>query len=197
MKRILSLDASSTTIGLSVIDYDNRSMNLIHKEFYKPPKKGDLFERLFITKTYIKNKIQEFSPDEVAMEDIVLFMNKFSTAKTITTLAILNRTVGLAIYEEMKKPPFLYNAMKIRHKIKKDGYLPSKEDIPDLVSEILNIKFNWIYRKYKGNQIKSEENFDIADAIACGICHIYISREEGSKNTKKKKKKKSKKNEKR
>jgi len=175
MKRVLSLDASSTTIGLAIIDYDDQSMTLVHKEYYKPPKKGNLFERLSAVRIFIQDKVDEFKPDCTSMEDIVLFM-KFSTAKTITTLAILNRTVGLAIYDKIKKPPYLYNALRIRHAIKPTKALPPKEDIPDVVANILNFDFDFKMRRSKGKQIRAEENYDIADAIACGICHVYMDR---------------------
>lgn len=185
----MSLDASSTTIGISIIDYDDSSINLHHKEYYKPPKKGNLFERLAAVRQFIQDKIDEFNPDDTAMEDIVLFMGSGpkcpvckkptgggSTAKTITTLAVLNRTVGLAIYDKTGKAPYLYNAMRIRHAIKLDKTLPPKEEIPNVVATILGFTFDFKMRKSKGKLIPSEENFDMADAIACGICHVYMDR---------------------
>lgn len=191
MKRILSLDASSTTIGLSVIDYQLPKIELIHTEFYKPPKKGDIFERLYEVKHFIKEKISEFKPDETAMEDIVLFMSKNSTAKTITTLAILNRTVGLSIFEEMGKSPYLYNAMKIRHTIKQNKKLPPKEEVPELVAKLLNTNYNWLTKTYRGKEKILTENYDIADAIACGLCHIYLQKQDVKpKKSKKKTRKK-------
>lgn len=211
MKRVMSLDASSTTIGIAIIDYDDSSMSLEHKEYYKPPKKGNLFERLAAVRKHIQDKIDEFNPDSTSMEDIVLFMGSGpkcpickkptgggSTAKTITTLAVLNRTVGLAIYDKTGKPPYLYNAMRIRHAIKPDKALPPKEEIPNVVANILGFKWDFKMKKSKGKMVPADENFDMADAIACGVCHVYMDRAGKAdqlqiKKKKKRKKKKTKK----
>ena len=174
----MGLDASSTTIGLCLLSYNENPlkpalMKLEHVEFFKPPKKGNIFERLSKTRAFIYDRIVKLKPDCVAIEDIVLFMNNKSTAKTIVTLAVLNRTVGLSVFDKINSPPYLYNAMRIRHAIKKDGYLPTKEDIPELVADILGIKFPYVKNK-KGN--KAIENEDMADSIACAICHVYMDR---------------------
>lgn len=192
----MGFDASSTTIGICVVDYCKSSAKLKHLEYYKPPKKGGLFERLSAVRDLINSKIDEFNPDACAIEDIVLFMSGASTAKTITTLAVLNRTVGLAIYDKMKSPPYLYNAMKIRHAIKLDKKLPSKEEIPELVAKLLKFKFPYEYiRKRDGSSELKKENYDMADAVAVAYCHIKIDREgkidevQNKKKSRKKKKK--------
>lgn len=173
MKRVLSLDASTSTIGLSVLEYNETDIKFIHVEYFKPPKKGNLFERLSAVRLYIESKIDEFNPDFCAIEDIVLFMGGRTTAKTIIALAVLNRTVGLAIYDKQKKAPYAYNALRIRHAIKKEKALPPKEEIPELVAEILNIDFPYVFKRNKKPLV---ENEDMADAIAVGICHIYMDR---------------------
>lgn len=196
MKTVLGLDASSTTIGICLLSYDDANIKLDYIDYYKPPKKGNIFERLSKVRHYISDKIDEFEPDDVSLEDIVFHMKSHSTAKTITTLAVLNRTVGLAVLDKMEKAPYLYNVMRIRHAIKLDKTLPSKEDIPELVAKILDIKFP--YKKNKlGNIV--EESGDMADAVACGLCHVFMDRQGRAdalqlpkkKKRKRKKKKKS------
>lgn len=192
MPRILSLDASSSTIGMAVMDYDSSSISLIHYEYFKPPKKGNIFERLSKTRFWIQKWVREFKPDVSAVEDIVLYMSKGSTAKTVTTLAIFNRMVGLTLLDEIGKPPFLYNALKIRHQIKPNKNLPAKEDMPELVADIIGFDFDYQMKKKRdGTWEIKEENQDMADAIACGLCHIYLDRAglaEASQIPKKKKK---------
>lgn len=176
MKRIMGIDASTATIGLCIVDYCDHTAKLKHQEYYKPPTKGNLFERLAAVRVYIQEKIDEFNPDDLAIEDIALFM-KLSTARTITTLAVLNRTVGLAIYDKTNKPPYLYNALRIRHAIKLDKNLPPKEDIPELVAKVLKFKFPYEYKKTRdGSKKLKEEIFDMADAIAVALCHIKMDR---------------------
>lgn len=170
--RLLSLDASTTTIGLAVFDYTSfLDKKLIHHEFYKPPKDGDIFERLAQVRDFIYSRLETYKPDHVALEDIILFMKGHSTAATVSALAVLNRTVGLAIYNHSGKSPELLNVMKIRHAIKLDKVLPPKEDIPDLVAHHLNMSFPWVLNK-KAKPIV--ENYDMADAMAVGLACIKI-----------------------
>ena len=114
-------------------------------------------------------------------------MKNKSSANTITTLAVINRIIGLTVFDKLNKPPYLYNAMRIRHAIKKGKDLPSKQDIPDLVADILNIKFPYVKNRNGDN---AKENEDMADAIACGICHIYMDRKGKADQLQIKKKKK-------
>lgn len=182
--RVLGLDASTSTIGLSVIDYKDGYISLHHVEYFKPSKKGTIFERLSGVRKFITSKLIEFNPDDVVLEDIILFMKNHSTAKTVSALSILNRTVGLAVFDAGYQPVLL-NVMSIRHKIKNGKKLPHKSEIPELVAGILNIKFPYLYNKKKELLI---ENEDMADAIAVGLAFI-----KGAKPVEKKVKKRSKK----
>lgn len=170
--RLLSLDASTTTVGLAVFDYTNfADKQLIHCEYYKPAKKGHIFERLAKVRDYIYSKMDTYHPDEVALEDIILFMKGHSTATTVSSLAVLNRTVGLAVYNHSGKPPELLNVMKIRHALKLYKTLPAKEEIPNLVAHHLKIDFPWILNKKEKPIV---ENYDMADAMAVGLASIKI-----------------------
>ena len=197
MKRVMSLDASTETIGLAVIDYDTYSdVKLAHYEFFKPPKKGDLFERLNCVREFIFERIEKFKPDDVALEDIILFMKGKSNAKTVSSLAVLNRTVGLAAYNKFGKVPKLLNVMTIRHAIKLTKKLPAKEEIPELVASIFKIDFPYIFvgsGKNKGSI--APESYDMADGMAVGLAFIKTNSVEKPvpKKSKKKRKKKSKK----
>lgn len=168
----MGLDASTTTIGVSIIDYDDNESKLIHHEFYKPLKK-DLFKSLSEVRKFIINKIEKYKPDDIVLEDIILFMKGHSTAKTVSSLAVLNRTVGLAVFDYTGNPPHLFNVMKIRHAVKKDKKMPSKEEIPELVASILGIDFPYEYGKT--GKLKAE-NFDVADSICAALAFIKISR---------------------
>lgn len=173
MKRILGLDASTTTIGLCVIDFDGYGKTLVHHEYFKPPKKGDIFERLATVRDFIFERLDEYKPDHVCLEDIILFMKGHSTAKTINSLAVLNRTVGLAVFNHSGRAPTLLNVMKIRHALKLDKKLPTKEEIPDLVAFHLNLgEFPWRLNK---KEKVMEENYDMADAMAVALTFIKIS----------------------
>lgn len=193
--RVLSLDASTTTIGLAVFDYTSFSdKKLVHHEYYKPPKEGDIFERLAQVREFIYSRLDTYKPDNVALEDIILFMKGHSTAATVSSLAVLNRTVGLAIYNHSGRSPELLNVMKIRHALKTGTTLPAKEEIPDLVAHHLNMEFPWVLKE-KGRGKKKEmrvieENYDMADAMAVGLAYIKIKSVELAPKKKTSKKKK-------
>ena len=161
----MGLDISTTTVGIAIIEASDK-ITLVHSEFYKPPKEGDIFYRLSTTRDYVMSIFDKFKPDDVAIEDIILFMKGFSGAKTIIPLAVLNRTIGLAIYEKLKKPPVLLNVLKIRRTLNEKKGLPSKEEMPELVAKILDIDFPYIKNK-KDKLIV--ENFDVADGIAVAL----------------------------
>lgn len=168
--RILSLDASTSNIGLAVLDHDLNDgyTKLIHLECYQPPEL-DILYKLQAVRKFIQEKILYFKPDEVALEEIILYMKGNSTATTISSLAVLNRTVGLAVLDSLGAPPHLYNVLSVRHCIKDTEELPSKEQIPELVARLLGINFPYVYGK-KGKFLSQNE--DMADAIAVGLAYI-------------------------
>ncbi len=199
MPRVLGLDASTNTIGICILDFTlEGDLILVASSYYKPPKKGHPIERLALTKLAIEKIIEQYNPDHIALEDIILFMKGKSTAKTTTSLAALNRTVGLAVYDKTNKPPTLLNVMTIRHTIKEKD-LPEKDKIPELVSKKLNINFPWMLNK-NGKVIP--ENYDVADGMAVALAYaclvinnngIFPLNKESSVKKEKKKPKKSKK----
>ena len=194
--RVLSLDASSTTIGIAVIEYDDGYVaSLVHQEYYKPNKKVDVLEMLLETRTYILGLVKEHKVNEVAIEDYVKSMHGASNANTIQLLAILNMTLRLTILDNTGIRVQPYNVMKIRHAIKFEKILPKKEDIPELVAKHLGIEFPWYYkinRKTKLQEVRAE-SYDVADAIAVGLAHVKILSSGVKQAAKKKSKKRAKK----
>lgn len=180
MKKIIGIDASSTTIGICVIEYDDTQILLKYTEYFKPSKQLSILKKLLSIRLFIKDLIRRFNPDEIALEDILLFMSKKSNATTIITLAIVNRIIGTEILDITGVEPYLYNVRSIRKIINNTPNKIEKKDIPDLVASILNIKFPYLLNRKK-NIIK--ENYDIADSIAVALCHIFLTRKK--KNDKK------------
>jgi Holliday junction resolvasome RuvABC endonuclease subunit len=171
MRKIMGIDASTTTIAISVLLEDNDGyLSLNYYEYYKPNKKVSLFEMLSLVRQYITNKIEELNPDIIALEDILLFLPGRSSAKTIVSLAQLNRCVGLACFEKGKLP-ILLSVSKIRNTIKIEKKAPKKEEIPELLEKILNIKFPYVLlKKGKNKGTPAPESFDISDSISVALC---------------------------
>jgi len=170
MTRILSFDASSSTVGWCVLDDHNGKPHLIECGYFKPLKKGGTFERLKDLKTKTIEIIEKYQPDDIAIEEIMKFLAGGSTASTIISLATVNRTAGLACYEHTGNEPTLCSVMAIRHKLKFDKVFPKKNEIPALVEKHLGITLPII--KGKKGQIKPE-TYDIADACAVALYHYY------------------------
>jgi Holliday junction resolvasome RuvABC endonuclease subunit len=172
--RVLSIDASTTTIGIAVLDHVGTKTKLVHHEYFKPSKKGSIFERLTGVKDYMRRLNDTWKPNVVCIEDIIQFMAGGSGAKTIIPLAVINRTIGLTWYEIMGKEPELLPVLRIRHAIKYSKELPPKDQIPEVVAQRLGIDFPY-YKKINRRTKKEEicvESYDVADAIAVGLAHI-------------------------
>lgn len=164
---ILSFDVSSSCVGFAVLKNNDNNIEYVDAGYFLPLK-NNLFESLKRVKLIVSQLIIKYRPDYVAIEDIIKFMNKHSSANTITKLAIYNRIIGLQCYELMNKEPLLCNVMSIRASLKKHSNLnksPSKEDVPMIIEKLLCITFPWQLNK-KGKILK--QSFDVSDAIACG-----------------------------
>ena len=189
--RVLGLDASTTTIGIAVIDYDiNYKCKLIHHEYYKPNKKDGLLNMLIEARSYILKIGSRFKIDEFVIEDYAKFMKGKSSAQTIIPLSILNVTLRLGIQEVLGIQPNALNVLKIRHAIKHEKKPPAKEDIPEVVAKHLGIDFPYLYRvNRKKEEVIKDESYDIADAIAVALAWVKLKSRPVKKASSRKKKK--------
>lgn len=168
--RIIGLDVSSTTIGICILDIIDNQLQLVKYDFYKPSKEGHILERLSKTKKFFTTLFKEYKPTHIAIEDIVSFMRNASTAQTVIVLASFNRMLGLLAYEHLKKMPQMFSVLAIRHGLKLTDQLPAKEEMPMLVEQHLDIKFNYLYNR--NNKLRPE-NFDMADAMAVALHYAF------------------------
>lgn len=172
MKKVLSLDISSSTIGWSTIEYNKDEFKLLDYGWLKPPKKakGSLSFRLNDTVEMITNLIGCHHPDEIAVEDYARrFSRGRSTANTIIVLSTFNEVVCLTAYRIMKKDVYRYPVATIRSQVGKlfNTKLVSKDDIFPAIESRASIFKKQLNRN---NKTKSE-SMDAVDAIAVGITH--------------------------
>lgn len=167
---ILGLDISSSAIGCAVLDCQSGQIPILkYSSFIVPRKKGTIFERLLSIEADIKDLLTTYKPDLVGIEDIAKYFPGKSSANTILTLGIFNRTIGLQCVRDGFRVE-LYNVLAIRHGIKLTKKLPSKEEMPNVVSTILSIPFPWIMStkgKNKGKPVP--QNLDMSDAICVAL----------------------------
>lgn len=169
--KIVSFDVSSSTIGWAYLTIDNKKqIKLMQHGYIKPPKTGHLLENLRDTQAEISAILKDIKPNQIAIEDIVQFMPRASSANTVITLATFNRMVGLTALSYLKALPALYSVMTIRHALKQTKELPKKEQIPALVETLLGITLEIPLKKSGKIQV---EFYDQADAIAVGLYHCY------------------------
>lgn len=182
MKKILGFDVSSTTTAYCLLTVDNGIIVSIDHGYIKPSKSKNIFERLSLFSKQIEDVIDKLNPTEIAIEDIIQFMGRNSSANTIITLSLFNRTVGLAAYKKGFNPT-MYAVSTIRSKIKINT-TPKKEDIPSLLEKRFNINFPYLYSKQtkqKNGKIKpakiKQESYDLGDAFAVSFCHAIKTNE--------------------
>ena len=173
MEIILGLDISTKTIGVGVLSIKDSVINVEKISYYSHDKKDNQLQKLLKAKKFIIQLLEQYKPTSVIIEDIVLFMQNKSQAKTIVPLAVMNRTMALAVLEHTGQAPIFLNVLSIRHSIKDQvtKILPEKQKVPERLEQILNIKFPFIYDK-KGN-IK-EESYDSADGLAVATSYILL-----------------------
>jgi Holliday junction resolvasome RuvABC endonuclease subunit len=170
---ICGFDVSSSTTGWCILDVntDNKKIKYIDCGYFKPIKKGTIFEKLSHSRDKVVSILDKYKPEEIVVEDLIQFMKGASTAKTIITLSLFNRNVGMTAYDYLGKNPQLFNVMSIRHGLKLSKELPKKEDMAELVANHLGIKFPYVYGK--GGKIKKESE-DVADACAVALYYSFI-----------------------
>ena len=190
MKRILSLDISSSTIGWSVfnISFKNKEIILVDYGNIKPPSKKKA-ESLSLGISYRLSKISEFTkdllerhnPDIIVSED---YARKFaagrSSANTIMILATVNEVVALESFRHSGAEVFRMPVSKIR-KILRDQYNSQAKDKEDILNLMLDIFNNFKIKKNRSGNIK-KECFDEADAMAVGVSFFHMELEKNVKN---------------
>lgn len=183
--RVLGFDLSTSCIGFGCLDIDGYNISVVKIDHYKPSKDEDVFVCLAKTRKFIKKLINDLKPDTIAIEDIIQFMGKGSSAHTIIVLAQMNRMCGLVAYDylqsslparkrklttDVQVSPTLLSVSKIRHGLKLTKELPAKEEMPALIEKHLNIQFPYIpITKGKNKWKPAPESYDRADGCAVAL----------------------------
>ena len=175
MKKLLSLDISSSTIGWSVFTFDGTNLTLIDCGYYKPIKKakGCLSLRLKATISFIEDLVKKTEVDDVICEDYAKRFSKGrSSANTIILLALFNQICQLASFNVLNRPAYTYAVSSIRAAIGRyyGVKIVSKDEIFPVLKKHSNI---FLIEKNKRGNIKVESG-DIADSMAVGMAHVLI-----------------------
>jgi len=180
MKKVLGLDISSSTIGWSIISFDDKVIYLVDYGHIKPlskskaDKKGlGYTPRVDSAYKEIASLIKDKKPDIVSIEEYAKrFSKNRSTANTIIVLATFNEIVNLSCYHNLKKESFKYTVSNIRSEVSKayKEKIKSKDDVFPFVEKTFS---NFKPTKTRFGNIK-KEHYDEADAIFTALAHIVI-----------------------
>lgn len=182
----LGLDISTTTIGISLFNGDGELMELTYVKFNS---KQTIFEKFESFVNQIKH-LENQKLTHIAIEEpLKKFKGKFSNANTIAVLNFFNGMISGYLYDKFKIEPIHYNVNTVRATIFPD--IKNIKEGPSLKYQVwekvmkLEPQINWIYSKKTGKLI--DENFDMADAYAVGLCGIVTRIQQQEALNKKKK----------
>ena len=162
---ILGVDPGTTVMGYGVILIKNKEMKLlqygvIHLSKYPDHavKLSKIFERII-------QIIEEFHPDEMAIEAPFF-------GKNIQSMLKLGRAQGVAIAAAISRqvPIMEYAPKKIKQSVTGNGNA-SKEQVAAMLERLLN---------FKGD--KATKLLDATDALGVAVCHYFLKGENKTKS---------------
>ncbi len=153
-KIIIGIDPGTNNMGLGIIGLQGSDICVLGMDVLKMDKVGDHALKLKkIFETVLRN-IDEFKPDELAIEHPFF-------GKNIQSMLKLGRAQGVAIAAALHRdiPVFEYSPRKIKQSITGKGSA-SKEQVAGMLCRILKIE-------------GVPDSLDITDALAVALCHHY------------------------
>ena len=156
--RIFGIDPGLQVTGFGIIESDGRTSRYIHSGNIKAKNaKGDVSipGRLGIIFNKLSEAIEQFQPDEIAVEEVFLNKNASSSLK-------LGHARGAAICAAVQQhiPVSEYSARSVKQAIVGTGSA-TKDQIQHMVLRLL--------------ALRGELQADEADALAVSLCHAHTS----------------------
>ena len=164
--RILGIDPGLQTTGFGVIESDGRCSAYIHSGNIRADRaktKIDMPQRLGLIFRKLTEVIEQYQPDEVAVEEVFISRNASSALK-------LGHARGAAISAAVQShiPISEYSARSVKQAVVGNG-AANKEQIQHMVLRLLSLR----------GTLQTDE----ADALAVCLCHAHASLLLGSKHT--------------
>lgn len=152
--RVMGIDPGSNCTGCGVIEEINNELKVIYWGSIKSKARQSFPQRLKFIYDELVAVIQNFNPDEVAVEDMFFATNVKSALK-------LGQTRGIAILSAVNegKPVAEYSPLEVKQSVVGYGRA-EKQQVQEMVTAILKLK-------------EKPEPFDASDALAVAICHIH------------------------
>lgn len=157
-RRILGIDPGTTVMGFGVIEGDFRKAKLIELNIVSMRKVTDSMEKLKTIFEETIKIIEEYLPDEMAVEAPFF-------GKNVQSMLKLGRAQGVVIAAAMYKniPITEYSPRKIKQSITGKGSA-SKEQVAAALPFHLEMDG------------KHSDKLDATDAVAVALCHMFQNR---------------------
>jgi len=161
---ILGIDPGTLVMGYSVIEACKNVFSIKALDVLKLSSKKDHYQRLQLVHQKITELVDQFAPNEFAIEAPFF-------GKNVQSMLKLGRAQGVAIAAAMTKniPVTEYSPRKIKQSITGNGNA-DKEQVWKMLQRITALPDKPKY-------------FDATDALAVAICHFYGSNAVASKKT--------------
>ena len=160
-KIILGIDPGTNILGYGLIGIQNKQLNLISTGILRMTKLENhqlKLKKIFESITHI---VEEYLPDEVAIEAPFF-------GKNVQSMLKLGRAQGVAMAAALYKdvPIFEYTPKKIKKSITGNGNA-SKFQVASMLQSLLKIS-------------EMPKHLDATDGLAAAVCH-YFQRSSGTK----------------
>jgi crossover junction endodeoxyribonuclease RuvC len=155
--RVLGIDPGSRFTGLGVVEVSGQELRAVTSLCIKM-RSDPLPQRLGIIYCGVREIIEEFQPDVVAVEQVFV-------SKNAKSALILGQARGSAICSAVNLDLLVceYSALQIKRAVVGSGNA-KKEQVQHMVRALLGLR--------------ETPSTDEADALACAICHIHTSQVE-------------------
>lgn len=152
--RIIGIDPGTNKMGYGVIETHGNKVKVIAMGFINLSKFSDPYAKLSHIFRRVTGIIEEYNPEEMALEapffgENVQSMLKLGRAQGVAMAAALNKDIDV----------FEYAPRKIKIAITGTG-TASKEQVANMLQRTLSIE-------------KMPENLDASDGLAVALCHHY------------------------
>ncbi len=161
---ILGVDPGTTVMGYGIILIQNKQMKLIQYGVIKLSKYSDHAIKLSKIYERITQIIDEFHPDEMAVEAPFF-------GKNVQSMLKLGRAQGVAIAAAISRqvPIVEYAPKKVKQSVTGNGNA-SKEQVAAMLERLLNFKDD-----------KKNNLMDATDALGVAVCHYFLKGENKTK----------------
>lgn len=154
---ILGIDPGIAILGWGVIESDGIKSKLIDAGVITTPAKTPLAERLVAVYRGARRIIEEFKPDNIAMEELFF-------GKNVKTAIEVGQARGAAVVAATQDGTKLYEYTPLQVKQAVVGYgRAEKKQIEQMVCVLLGLK-------------EAPKPDDAADAVAIALCHAFSMR---------------------